>query len=227
MVTLMQIERGICDRLQRGLGIAVSGVVSWDVMTNDIGVILKRLPGAFVTFTGITGSHPHDTRRTRYKVSGNFAVYVADYSLRGNQAIRQGAARVDEPGCYRLVRAVRHLLMGQDLGLEIGRLAPTTVKMITGQVFSQKAIGMYECQFSTFWYEDAMENGSWPVAPEYDTHPDHDFVLWKGQLDDAPREHRATHAAWQLQGQPVADDTVLVPAKSKPESDAGEDGPLL
>ncbi|MGX5053119.1 phage protein Gp37 [Enterobacter asburiae] len=227
MVTLMQIEQGICDRLQRGLGIAVSGVVSWDVMTNDIGVILRRLPGAFVTFTGITGSHPHDTRRTRYKVSGNFAVYVADYSLRGNLAIRQGAARVDEPGCYRLVRAVRHLLTGQDLGLEIAKLAPTTVKMITGQVFSQKAIGMYECQFTTFWYEDAMGNGRWPVAPEYDTHPDHDFVLWKSKLDDAVPEHRATHADWRLQGQSVAEDEVVTPVKPEPDAGAAGDGPLL
>lgn len=224
---IIAIEDAICERLQAGLGISVSEVMSWDVMTDDIGDILDCLPGAFVTFTGITGSHPHDTRRTRYKVTANFAVFVADHNVRENEAVRHGDVRTDEPGCYRLVRAVRRLLSGQDLGLDIGRLVPATVKMVTGKVLGEKAIGMYECLFTTFWYEDALENGRWPVAPAYDTHPDYDFVLWEGQLEDDVPEHRATHADWRLQRQSVADDEVVTPVKPEPDAGAAGDGPLL
>lgn len=192
MVTITAIEAALCARLQAGLGEMVSGqVVSWDVMTDDIGMILKCLPGAFVTFTGITSSHLHDTRRTRYKVAGRFSVFVADYNLRENESIRHGGVNLDEPGCYRLVRSVRRLLSGQDLGLEIGRLQPAAVRMVTGKVLSEKAVAMYECVFDTLWYEDTLENGHWP-APEVETDPDYDFVLWSGQLDTPWPEHDST-----------------------------------
>lgn len=224
---MIAIEEAVCARLQDGLGIAAAKVVSWDVMTDDIGRILGRLPGAFVTFTGITGSQPHDTRRTRYKVSACFAVFVADYNARENEAVRHGDARTDEPGCYRLIRAVRRLLSGQDLGLSIGRLVPLTVKMVTGKSLGEKAIGLYECLFSTFWYEDVLENNRWPVAPGQETHPDHDFVLWEGRLDDAVPEHRETHAAWRLQGQSGAEDAVKTSATPESRTRPDDDGPLL
>lgn len=192
MVTITDIEVALCARLQAGLGEMVSGeVVSWDVMTDDLGIILRCLPGAFVTFTGITSSHPHDTRRTRYKVAGRFSVFVVDYNLRGNESVRHGGVNLDEPGCYRLVRAVRRLLSGQDLGLEIGKLQPGTVRMVTGKALSEKAVAMYECVFDTLWYEDTLENGRWP-APETETEPDYDFVLWNGQLDKPYPAHDST-----------------------------------
>lgn len=186
------IEDALCQRLREGLGGMVSDVVSWDVMTDDIGVILRCLPGAFVTFTGITASQPHDTRRTRYKVAGRFGVYVADYNLRDNESVRHGGVNLDEPGCYRLVRAVRRLLSGQDLGLDIGNLRPATVRMVTNKVFSEEAIAMYECLFDTLWYEDALPNRHWPVTPDSESDPDYDFVRWSGRLDDAPPDHDTT-----------------------------------
>ncbi|ECV7438898.1 DUF1834 family protein, partial [Salmonella enterica subsp. enterica serovar Newport] len=87
---ITDIENALCDRLQRGLGESVSDVVPWDVMTTDIGRILDCLPGVFVTFTGITDTRPHDTRRTRFRVTARFSVFVADYSLRDSDAARQG-----------------------------------------------------------------------------------------------------------------------------------------
>lgn len=163
MVTITEIERAMCARLSDGLGVMVTDVVSWDVMTDDLALILGRLPGAFITFTGITASVPHDTRRTRYKVTGRFAVYVADYNLRGNESLRHGGARLDEPGCYRMIRAVRRLLAGQDMGLDIGNLRPGTVRMVTGRAFSDAAVALYECLFDTTWYEDCLPNRHWPV----------------------------------------------------------------
>ena len=192
MVTITDIEVALCARLQAGLGEMVSGeVVSWDVMTNDISIILDALPGAFVTFTGITASQPHDTRRTRYKVAGRFSVFVADYNLRENESLRHGGVNLDEPGCYRLIRSVRRLLSGQDLGLEIGKLQPGAVRMVTGKALSEKAVAMYECVFDTLWYEDTLENGRWP-APETEAEPDYEFVLWNGQLDKPYPAHDST-----------------------------------
>jgi phage gp37-like protein len=213
MATIAAIEQAMCARLQAGLGEAVSDVVSWDVMTDDIGVIIGCLPGAFVTFTGIQSSTPHDTRRTRFKVAGRFAVFVADYSLRGNEALRHGDVNIDEVGCYRLVRAVRRLLTGQDLGLDIGNLQPGTVRMVTNKHLGDKAVAMYECLFDTTWYETALENGHWPVAPDDESDPDSDFVHWQGRLDAPAPAHRSTHADWRMRGHSVAEDTVTTEKK--------------
>lgn len=209
MVTITDIERAICARLRDGLGEMVTDVVSWDVMTDDIGIILDCLPGAFVTFTGITSSQAHDTRRTRYKVAGRFAVYVADYNLRDNESVRQGGVNLDEPGCYRLVRAVRRLLTEQDMGLEIANLRPMTVKMVTNKTFAERAIAIYECLFETAWYEGALENRHWPEAPDDESDPDFDFVRWSGRLDEPYPDHNSTHADYSVDGVKVAEDTVF------------------
>lgn len=208
MVTIASIEKAICERLREGLGGMVTRVLSWDVMTNDIGVILNCLPGAFVTFTGITSSQPHDTRRMRDKVRGRFAVYVCDYNLRENEAIRHGGVNDDEPGCYRLIRSVRRLLMSQDLGLEIQGLRPATVRVVTSKALAEKAIAMYECLFETAWFEDALENQSWPEVPEDPAHPDNDFVRWGGRLDQPYLPHNSTHGEFTADGRVVAESTV-------------------
>lgn len=208
MVTITEIEDAICTRLREGLGGMATEVVSWDVMTDDIGIILSTLPGVFVTFGGITGSQAHDTRRTRYKVAGRFSVFVVDCNLRENEAVRQGGVRDDEPGCYRLIRAVRRLLTEQDMGLEIQKLRPSQVKMITGKVLSEQAVAMYECIFDTMWFEDALENRHWPEAPEDESDPDHDFVRWQGRLDTPYPDHVITHADYTRDGEVVAQDTL-------------------
>lgn len=214
MVTITEIEQAMCARLSDGLGVMVTDVVSWDVMTDDLALILGRLPGAFITFTGITASVPHDTRRTRYKVTGRFAVYVADYNLRGNESLRHGDARLDEPGCYRMIRAVRRLLAGQDMGLDIGNLRPGTVRMVTGRAFSDEAVALYECLFDTTWYEDCLPNRHWPVPPASDDHPDYDFVRWQGRLDAEAPAHDSTHGTFSIQGEDVAEDTVIAPMEN-------------
>lgn len=213
------IEDALCLRLREGLGLMVSDVVSWDVMTDDLAIILGRLPGAFVTFTGITSSVAHDTRRTRYKVSGRFGVYVADYNLRENEAIRHGGVRLDEPGCYRMVHAVRRLLSGQDLGLDIGCLQPATVRPVTNRVFSEQAVAMYECLFDTTWYEDTLPNRSWPVPPDSDDLPDIDFVRWQGRMDAPVPPHNSMHGAFSLDGEVVAQDIVNNQKKTEASDD--------
>ncbi|KAA5957747.1 MULTISPECIES: phage protein Gp37 [unclassified Pantoea] len=215
MVTITAIENAICNRLREGLGGMVAEVVSWDVMTDDIGIILSTLPGAFVTFNGITASQAHDTRRTRYKVAGRFSVVVADYSLRENEAARHGGVRDDEPGCYRLIRAVRRLLTEQDMGLEIQRLRPVTVRPATNKTLSGRAIAVYECIFDTAWFEDALENRHWPQAPADESDPDHDFVRWAGRLDTPYPDHVTTHADYIRDGEVVAQDTLnTLPAEN-------------
>ncbi|EIJ8335868.1 DUF1834 family protein [Salmonella enterica] len=205
-MTIADIENALCDRLQRGLGVAVSDVVQWDVMTTDIGRILDCLPGAFVTFTGITDTRPHDTRRTRFRVSARFSVFVADYSLRGADAARQGDVREDEAGCYRLIHAVRRLLSGQDMGLDIGNLMPGPVRRVTGPALAGKGFALYECVFDTCWYEDALACGAWPEPTERQDDPDYVFTLWEGQRETCPA-HNSTHAGWLMNGEVVAEDT--------------------
>ncbi|KAA5931546.1 MULTISPECIES: phage protein Gp37 [Pantoea] len=215
MVTITAIENAICNRLREGLGGMATEVVSWDVMTDDVGIILSTLPGVFVTFNGITASQAHDTRRTRYKVAGRFSVFVADCNLRENEAVRHGDVRDDEPGCYRLIRAVRRLLTEQDMGLEIQKLRPSVVRMVNGKVFAEEAVAMYECVFDTMWFEDALENRHWPQAPADESDPDHDFVRWAGRLDTPYPDHVTTHADYIRDGEVVAEDTLnTLPAEN-------------
>lgn len=204
------IEKALCERLQLGLGRMVNNaVVTWNVLADDIGVALRRLPGVCVVFAGITSTRPHDTSRTRNLVTGRFSVFVVDYNLRGNEALRHGGPGIEEPGCYRLIRSVRRLLAGQDLGLKIDYLRPEGVRPVGGKAFNEKAIAVYECVFSTQWFEDTLDCGHWP-APEFPTDDDADFVRWHGRIEKPVPWHESTRLAYHLPGEsePVADDII-------------------
>lgn len=202
------IEKALCERLQQGLGRMVNNpVVTWNVLATDIGVALRQLPGVCVAFSGITNSRAHDTSRSRFLVTGRFSVFVVDYNLRSNEALRHGGPGTEEPGCYRLIRSVRRLLTGQDLGLKIDYLKPEGVRPVAGQAFTDKGVAVYECVFSTQWMEDALDNGHWP-APELPTDDDADFVRWKGRIEKPLPWHESTRMAYLQPGvaDPVAED---------------------
>lgn len=204
------VEKALCDRLQQGLGSMVnSPVVTWNVLATDIGVALQRLPGVCVVFGGITGTKPHDTTRQRFLVSGRFSVFAVDYNLRSNEALRHGGPSLEEPGCYRLVRSVRRLLTGQDLGLNIDYLKPEGVRPVAGQAFNDRGVAVYECVFSTQWIEHALANGHWP-APENPTDEDADFVRWSGRTEKPLPWHESTRLDFSLpdDAQPVVSDII-------------------
>lgn len=204
------IERTLCERLQQGLGRMVNNpVVTWNVLATDIGIALRQLPGVCVVFSGITNTKPHDTSRQRFLVTGRFSVFVADYNLRSNESVRHGGPGIAEPGCYRMIRSVRRLLTGQDLGLKIDYLRPESVRPVAGQVFNEKGIAVYECIFSTQWIDDALDNGHWP-APESPDDADADFVRWAGRTEKPLPWHETMQMSYFLPGddKPVVGDII-------------------
>ncbi|MCX8957223.1 DUF1834 family protein [Erwinia psidii] len=205
---ITSIEKALCERLQTGLGRMVNNpVVTWNVLATDIGVALRQLPGVCVVFLGITNSRAHDTSRQRFLVTGRFSVFVVDYNLRSNEALRHGGPGVEEPGCYRMIRCVRRLLTGQDLGLKINYLNPEGVRPVAGQSFNDKGVAVYECVFTTQWIENALESGHWP-APETPEDEDADFVRWGGHTEKPSPWHESTHMAyvWPGESAPMAED---------------------
>jgi len=204
------IETALCDRLSQGLGQMVnSPVVTWNVLATDIGTVFRKLPGVCVVFSGITGTKAVGTSREKYLVSGRFSVFVADYNLRSNEAVRHGGPGFDEPGCYRLIRCVRRLLTGQDLGIEVDYFRPETVRPVAGSAFNEKAVAVYECVFSTQWVEQALQSGHWP-APEVPDEPDADFAHWHGRIEKPAPWHESSRLAYTPPGaaSPVAEDII-------------------
>ncbi|WP_208952515.1 DUF1834 family protein [Rahnella sp. ChDrAdgB13] len=192
---ITQIEQAIADRLNQGLNTGQGGMVrqvtTYGGELEDIGEILRVLPGAWVTFKGVTSCKPVSTSQRRWRVFGDFAVFVASRSVRSETAQREGGPVLDEPGCNLIVESVRRLLIGQDVGLPIACLRPGRVANLFRKAYREGAVSVYVCEFSTHWYEDALENGRWP-APEGSSDPDYVFAQYCGRLDKPYPAHDST-----------------------------------
>lgn len=206
---ITEIEQAIVARLKAGLGKMVKDVTTYGGELEDIGKIVRTLPGAWVTFKGVTGCKPMNTTRMRWRVTGDFAVFVASRSVRSEAAQREGGGgpRLDDAGCNLIAQSVRRLLTGQDVGLDIDCLRPGRVANLFRKAYNDSAVTVYVCEFSTHWYEDALENGHWP-APENATDPDYVFRQYCGRLDEPYPDHNSTHADYSVDGVNVAEDTV-------------------
>ncbi|KGT95303.1 hypothetical protein NG99_04600 [Erwinia typographi] len=192
---ITQIEQAIVTRLSEGLntrkGGMVRNVTTYGGELEDIGQILRVLPGIWVTFKGVTSCRPQNTTQRRWRVTGEFAVFVASRSVRSETAQREGGPVPDEPGCNLIAESVRRLLTGQDVGLPIACLRPGRVTNLFRKAYKDSAVSVYVCEFSTHWYEDALDNGRWP-APEDATDPDYIFAEYCGRLDKPWPAHDTT-----------------------------------
>lgn len=182
---ITDIELALVDRLRRGLGEMV-----WDVTTyageldEDLGKIIDRLPGAWVTFGGIVKSQPYGLSRKKWKTTGRFVVVIGDYNTRDEQSTRHGGVNLNEVGTNLLVESVRRLVTGQDLGLKIDNFVPGRVRTLFNTSVEEKAVSVYACEFDTFWIENALENGRWPERSDSPDNPDVAFNIYRGELSD-------------------------------------------
>lgn len=218
-----EIEQAIVARLSAGLNTGKGGMIrqvtTYGGELEDIGNILQSLPGIWVTFKGVTGCRRVNTMRRRWRVTGDFAVFVASYSVRSETAQREGGPVPDEPGCNLIAESVRRLLIGQDLGLAITDLRPGRVTNLFRKAYNKKAVSVYVCEFATDWYEDALDNRRWP-APEGDNDPDQVFARYLGQLDKPYPDHITTHADYIRDGEVVAEDTLNTLPAEKNDADS-------
>lgn len=160
------IEQAIKQRLSDGLGQMVSGVHTYGGEFDDEGLaqVVNQFPAVWVLFAGITDSAAHDTRRTRYKVTGRFTVLVGDRASGSEAASRFGGLHRNDVGTYRLMQAVRLLLTNQSMGLQAGRLKPGKAKSLFSKQMELDAISVFALDFDIDWIEDALPDGEWPEA---------------------------------------------------------------
>lgn len=207
-----KIEKAIAERLKLGLGKMAREVVSYSgELDDDMGAVVGRLPAVWVTFGGITETKPHSTSRKKYLVTGSFVVMVGERNLRGDAAGRRGGPQSSEVGTYPLVYAVRRLLSGQDLGIEIDQLRPGRVRTLFNTRHANQAFSVFAVEFSTKWIEETLDNLRWP-APQDADDPDQIFAQHQGKLDvpypDLERVVLHTHLASPMSDTPNATDVV-------------------
>ncbi|WP_370558563.1 DUF1834 family protein [Edwardsiella tarda] len=180
---ITEIENAVIARLTAGMGRMVREVVSYGgELDQDLGNMVRCLPAAWVTFGGIPRTEPCSTSHKRFRAHGRFVVMVGDYNTRSEQAGRQGGARVDEVGCYRMIYAVRRLLTMQSLGLEITPFLPGKVRTLYNTQLENRALSVFAIEFDTSWVETPLAQGTWPAREESDDIPDHLFTRYRGRL---------------------------------------------
>lgn len=183
-VIYTRIESAIVERLRLGLGKAARRVESYGgELDDDMARTINIFPAVWVTFGGIMSTTPHSTARKKYLTTGKYVVMVGEVNVRNEASTRRGGAALDEVGTYPLLYAVRRLLSGQDLGMEIDHLRPTRVRTLFNTRIQAQAFSVFAAEFETKWIEEALDNGRFP-APENEADPDYLFVRHAAKLDE-------------------------------------------
>lgn len=214
---ITDIENALTDRLRRGLGEMVWDVTSYaGELDDDIGKIIHRLPGAWVTFGGIVKTEPYSLSRQKWKTTGRFVVVVGDYNTRNEESTRHGGVNLNEVGTNLLVESVRRLITGQDLGLKIKEFTPGRVRTLFNTSVEEKALSVFACEFDTVWMENALENGRWPERSNSPDSPDVAFNVYLGELSDPYPDLLRVGMRYHQPGTHPADDpTDLVEVRKK------------
>lgn len=211
-VIYTRIENAIVDRLRLGLGKAARTVDSYGgELDDEMSSVISIFPAVWVTFGGITDTAPHSTARRKYRCTGKYVVMVGEKNRRNEASGRKGGALISEIGTYPLLYAVRRLLSGQDLGMEIDYLRPGRVRTLFNTRIARQAFSVFAAEFETRWIETALDNQRWP-APQSTEDVDQFFAGHQGQLDqpdpDLKRVVLHTHVTPPMPDDPTATDVV-------------------
>lgn len=167
----------------------------------DVDKVVRQFPAVLVAF--LREPLPEAVNNVTYRHKPVFAVMAANRSRR-NEASRRKGAGASEVGSFQILKDARALLVGQQLGLEIGHLEPGPVTTLFDGVAKSKQLSILAVEFSTSYVEQTSE----PL-------PAHDFAT--------------LHADWDIptfgEGRkgPFAPGVVPLPDG---ESDATDDVPL-
>lgn len=217
-----QVEQAIIERLRLGLGQMAIQVESYGgQLDDDLDNVVRAFPSVWVTFAGVTNTKTHGLSRKNFATYVRFVVMVGDYNVRNEGGTRMGGPALDEVGSYRMVHAVRRLLINQDFGLPIDFLKPGRVRTLYNTRLGDRAVSVFGCEFDTYWIEGALECGRWP-EPQDSNDPDYVFVQYRGKTDapypDLTSVELQYHLTSAPDGEVAADDTVKLR-----EADNGSD----
>lgn len=152
MITIGAIENAMLARIREAsesgaLGYRLKTVATYQGEFDDelVAEIVAQFPAAWVVFAGEEPAE--QIGRGVWRCRPTFVVVAGARNLRNEQARRHGT--IGEPGSYQIVQDLRALLIDQDLGLDIGPLAPGGVRSIfNGRVKSLQA-SLYAAEFLT------------------------------------------------------------------------------
>lgn len=181
------IENAMVERLKAGLGHLVLDVASYGGELDDIANVVRRLPAVWVTYGG-GRMQPVDTRKLRYQNTDKFVVMVATWSMRGEQAMRQGGITKYEIGSNDLVDAVLRLMSSQTLDglLEIAGLTPQSINPIYNNALVQGgAVSVFAIEFEGKYNRLSLESGRFPETTTDKTSPDYVFTDYEARLSEA------------------------------------------
>lgn len=143
------IEQGIIDKIATAssgatpaLGYTIKDCKSYGgELEGTVTTIAKRFPAALVMFKGIISALAVGDEAWRY--SAGFIVIVGSKDRRNNKAARHGAA--GKVGSYQMTTDVLKLLVGSDLGLDIGEFEPGRIVALV----NSKTVSVYSVEINT------------------------------------------------------------------------------
>jgi phage gp37-like protein len=144
---LAEIENGIVATIKAATGMLYLKTCDSYAGQIDEGLneVVRSYPAVWVTFGG--SAKPTKTGANTWKVPATFVVMVAARNVRNEKAARVGT--VNEVGAYQILKDVRALLLNQDLGLEIERLAPGAIKTLYNTKVGKDALAIYSQEWTT------------------------------------------------------------------------------
>lgn len=154
---ITQIEDGMLSLIRAvndgRLGYKLASIETYGGEFDDeIAQVIRRLPGVWVAYAGGGKPVPYGTSRTQWKMPATFAVMVGARSVRSEPHSRRGVeidGKVKEVGAYRLLEDLRRVLLNQDFGLEIERLAPGAVKTLYNLKMNNLALSVFAQEWHT------------------------------------------------------------------------------
>jgi phage gp37-like protein len=120
----------------------------WDAYLKEKGD--WKSPAAWAVFAGATDIRFTDQGNVRLD-GAQFGVVVAAENLRNETATRHGGPDVAaEPGSYQLAVDALAVLSGSDLGLDIDRLVPKSLRLVRPfEALRERKVSMIALQFET------------------------------------------------------------------------------
>ena len=126
-----------------------------DSLTN----IVRAFPAIWVAYKGETEAKAISTAREVWKCPATFLVMVGTYSLQ-NEKARHGGLSV---GAYQMIADVRALLLRQQLGLPIDKLASGRCAPLINTKAAGQGIVAYVMEWKTAYPVEVRREGREPV----------------------------------------------------------------
>lgn len=150
---LAEIETALVAAIKGAAGLSYLKTVDSYAgqLDEGLGEVIRSYPAVWVTFAG--AGKPTRTSHKTWKVPATFVIMVAARNVQNEKAARVGTA--NDIGAYQILKEVRALLLDQDFGLSIERLAPGAIKTLYNTKVGKDALAIYSQEWTTAFIDHA------------------------------------------------------------------------